>query len=237
MGWERNRFLESESIIEDLICCMCTDVVQDPVQAPCQHTYCDKCIKNWLARDKGTCPECRTQLSLESLAIPSRMIQKQLGQLTIRCQNYVDSCRLMCKFEHIEQLKQHEQRGCQSGNAEDMVDMILKNKTMELEKVLSQMGKTIREKETVISEKDTKMSTLEKMLNEKRIPMESTSWEPSAPSIEMLEPSSTTGISSELSKLNLLEGTLPSNEFLEPSSTTRISSELCNPDLLEGTLY
>ena len=184
MGWDTKRFIDPESIQDDLMCCICQEVLEEPVQAPCEHTFCQKCIQRWLDQGQETCPEDRKKLDLKSLQPSLRVTRKLLDKLTIRCKNQVDGCPLMCKMEHMQKLVQHEEKGClaESNVSEREVD--------ELKKMVANKDKEIAEKEATISH-------LRRLLKEgTRIGMEASAFEPSAPPLEILESTPTTATSS-----------------------------------------
>ncbi|XP_038619181.1 RING finger protein 151 isoform X2 [Tachyglossus aculeatus] len=43
-----------------LLCSVCYGVLRQPVGLPCRHTFCRKCIVQWLVRQR-TCPCCRRE--------------------------------------------------------------------------------------------------------------------------------------------------------------------------------
>ncbi|XP_028325135.1 E3 ubiquitin-protein ligase TRIM8-like [Gouania willdenowi] len=45
---------------EELLCPICLNVFEEPIQLPCKHSYCTTCISEAWAKDKATvrCPEC-----------------------------------------------------------------------------------------------------------------------------------------------------------------------------------
>jgi hypothetical protein len=54
---------------DDIECDVCRD--EKPVYIPlitCAHSYsfCEKCIKKWLAKGHSTCPKCRAILSIRN---------------------------------------------------------------------------------------------------------------------------------------------------------------------------
>lgn len=51
---------------EGLLCCVCRDVLERPLQAPCEHAYCSACISSWLVHHHS-CPEDRLPLDVGSL--------------------------------------------------------------------------------------------------------------------------------------------------------------------------
>ena len=114
MGWNIDRFLAKDTIVSEFICSICTDVVECPVQTPCQHLFCNECIRRWINEGNRTCPEDRQALTVNALKPPSRLTLQFLNKLIIRCKNYNDGCRLMTTFEDVIQLKEHETNQCQA---------------------------------------------------------------------------------------------------------------------------
>ncbi|KAK6186397.1 hypothetical protein SNE40_008439 [Patella caerulea] len=102
MGYDIDRFLHV--INEGLLCCICQDVLQDPVQAPCEHAFCRLCIQGWL-RDEKSCPEDRRPLIVEELRPLFRYMKNDLDKLKIRCKNIRQGCQYTCNLEYI---KAHE---------------------------------------------------------------------------------------------------------------------------------
>lgn len=78
MGYDLKRFIAK--IDEDFHCTICRLVLENPVQTPCNHTFCDKCIKLWLAIN-STCPVDRrplTNTDLKPLEEPFRHLWNRL---------------------------------------------------------------------------------------------------------------------------------------------------------------
>lgn len=82
MGYDLTRF--SGEINDEFICTICTLVLENPVQTPCEHSFCDDCIKGWLFMNK-TCPVDRRQLTTIELSVPSRVLRNLLNNLNIAC--------------------------------------------------------------------------------------------------------------------------------------------------------
>ena len=115
MGFELDRFLEKERIPSELICSICTDILEDPVQTPCEHNYCSDCINRWLKgqlRGQRTCPEDRKPLASDELRPANRLTRQLLSSLIVRCKHYSDGCCLMSKFEDMPRLVEHETNQC-----------------------------------------------------------------------------------------------------------------------------
>ncbi|CAL8256919.1 unnamed protein product [Boreogadus saida] len=64
MGFDLERFVGY--VNDGLLCCVCRDVLERPLQAPCEHAYCSACISSWLLHHHS-CPEDRTPLDVGSL--------------------------------------------------------------------------------------------------------------------------------------------------------------------------
>ena len=140
---------------------------------------------------------------------PTRITQQLLNNLTIRCQNHVDGCHLQCKLEYIQQLTQHEQQWCQAANNEKKREINdLKKKIMELQDALSVQQGAINDKDKLIMEHEETLSHLidEKLIDKNNSTMESSSFPPSAPPVELLESTSITLRCSELVNQDSLEG-------------------------------
>ncbi|XP_033626469.1 E3 ubiquitin-protein ligase NRDP1-like [Asterias rubens] len=102
MGYDVERFVGS--INDGLLCCICRDVLEDPLQAPCEHAYCTSCIHAWLVHDQ-ICPEDRQPLTQDQLHPIFRYMRNDLNQLRLRCRNRVAGC---CDEVMLENLTRHE---------------------------------------------------------------------------------------------------------------------------------
>lgn len=82
MGYDLVRFIGA--IDEEFYCTICTMVLEEPLQSPCDHLFCSNCIKDWLVVDKS-CPVDRRPLTINSLKPPARYFLNMLGKLDIKC--------------------------------------------------------------------------------------------------------------------------------------------------------
>ena len=83
MGFDLNIFVDS--VDEELMCCICTDVLEDAVQLiPCQHLYCRSCLLNWLSV-KAICPVDGQRVNEKCVTPAPRSIQNMLSKLNVRC--------------------------------------------------------------------------------------------------------------------------------------------------------
>ncbi|KAG7475333.1 RING finger protein 151-like [Solea senegalensis] len=106
MGYDLERFVGY--VNEGLLCCVCRDVLERPLQAPCEHAYCSACISNWLVHHHS-CPEDRLPLDVCNLKPLYRYMRNDLNRLQIRCVNAARGCDVVCS---LESLHTHEEECC-----------------------------------------------------------------------------------------------------------------------------
>lgn len=90
MGFEVDRFSQQPS--PEVICIICTSVLDDPVQCGNQHNFCRGCITKWLStlndgtgELNGTCPACRSEMSIQRLKGSPASLKRRLSKLKILC--------------------------------------------------------------------------------------------------------------------------------------------------------
>lgn len=71
-------------IDEEFQCAICTEILENPVQSPCEHIFCNECIKGWLAVD-SSCPVDRIPLTITDLKSIPRYFRNMLDKLEIKC--------------------------------------------------------------------------------------------------------------------------------------------------------
>lgn len=127
MGYDLERFVGY--VNEGLLCCVCRDVLERPLQAPCEHAFCSSCISSWLVYHRS-CPEDRLPLDVGSLkplyrsahlfvciytckgslfqthvcSFPfgtDRYMRNDLTRLQIRCVNAAQGCEVVCPLENL----------------------------------------------------------------------------------------------------------------------------------------
>ena len=180
MGWNIGRFIDIDRVLDDFICVICTDVVENPVQTPCEHIFCRDCIMEWLISGKNSCPVDRKPLKLDNLNPVNRMTIQLLNKLIIRCKNYSEGCFLMATLENMSNLIRHEKDYCanvQNIRAQGEIDE-LKETISQLEDELSferdswkelhsERKENLKGQLNFIKEMDKKIKGLSDMLNEK----------------------------------------------------------------------
>ena len=104
MGIDAERFI---NVNQELICCICTGVLEDPVETPCHHVFCSKCISRWLAQSStgiSTCPVCRLDISILTQEPLPPLVNKIIARQQIRCDFAEYGCS---EVVELELLKNH----------------------------------------------------------------------------------------------------------------------------------
>ena len=86
-----------------LHCCICSNVIKDPVMCHNEHIFCRACITRHLMYSH-TCPTCMQPLTVETLRQASRGIRNLLSELQIRCEFFDRGCG---KFVQLGDLERH----------------------------------------------------------------------------------------------------------------------------------
>lgn len=106
MGFDIERF--SGKVNEGLLCSICRDVLEEPLQAPCEHAFCSACIQAWLTH-YNSCPEDRLTLWPSDLKPIFRYMKNDLNALKIRCDNESRGCKALVR---LDALKTHLKEEC-----------------------------------------------------------------------------------------------------------------------------
>jgi hypothetical protein len=78
--------MDETSIHSELICIICKKPFVEPVSTPCDHTFCRECLKQWIDKNKKTCPTCRHPiLSIDLVTQVSRPLRNMVDRLRIKC--------------------------------------------------------------------------------------------------------------------------------------------------------
>ena len=84
-------------------CCICTNVIKDPVMCHNEHIFCRACITRHLMYSH-TCPTCMQPLTVETLRQAPRGVRNMLAELKIRCKFFDRGCG---KFIQLGDLERH----------------------------------------------------------------------------------------------------------------------------------
>ncbi|XP_022664110.1 E3 ubiquitin-protein ligase NRDP1-like isoform X2 [Varroa jacobsoni] len=113
MGYELARFVSASasgsgaagtpiSVDEELVCPICSGVLQEPVHTPqCEHAFCKECIHNWIDR-KPSCPIDRSAITIQELKPVPRILRTLLSRLTLSCKFAEHGCTEVVKLDRLE---------------------------------------------------------------------------------------------------------------------------------------
>ncbi|KAG2203032.1 hypothetical protein INT47_013248 [Mucor saturninus] len=103
----------------ELLCGVCTDVLEDPIQVHCpeDHMFCSKCIHSHVEYGQATCPLCFTMLDKSTFQL-SKFVTRQIGRLRIQCAYSENGCPWQGLFSdnHISEC---EYKPCRCPNADN----------------------------------------------------------------------------------------------------------------------
>ena len=99
-GYDEGRF--EDPVRPDVLCSICQDVLRNP--KACQnkeHPFCYACIIQHL-ENSHTCPECREDLTPETLKNPPRFLLSYLEDLKINCDHNSRGCPDYVRLENLQ---------------------------------------------------------------------------------------------------------------------------------------
>lgn len=112
MGYEVTRFICE--IDQEFMCTICTMVLEDAMQSPCDHLFCKECILGWLAADRS-CPVDRGALEAVDLKPVARFFRNLLEKFMIKCDFGKRIEMKMCWSSDRKMVKYvSEQQGCET---------------------------------------------------------------------------------------------------------------------------
>lgn len=82
MGYELASFVGE--VDQEFLCSICKMVLEIPVETPCEHTFCSKCLKQWMAVEPN-CPVDQQHLNAYDLRNMPRYFLNLLDKLEVRC--------------------------------------------------------------------------------------------------------------------------------------------------------
>lgn len=99
MGYDSSRF--TAEISEELLCSICSEVLEEAITTDCEHLFCRKCITDWLSVNR-TCPIDRLYITGRNIRAAPRVIRNLLGKLEIRCDYVSDGCQAIVALESLQ---------------------------------------------------------------------------------------------------------------------------------------
>ncbi|KAM5288121.1 ligand of Numb protein X 2 [Ctenodactylus gundi] len=84
--WTRENHLYNyqDEVDDDLVCHICLQPLLQPLDTPCGHTFCYKCLRNFL-QEKDFCPLDRKRLHFKLCKKSSILVHKLLDKLLVFC--------------------------------------------------------------------------------------------------------------------------------------------------------
>ncbi len=105
MGFMVDRFVSN--VDQNLVCNICTGVMDQAVVTLCGHSFCEECLKTWLDRpETDSCPGCRSYTSRFDL-IPNLAVRNMIDALLVWCDNSERGCKIVMR---LESLRKHLER-------------------------------------------------------------------------------------------------------------------------------
>lgn len=86
---------------DEYLCSICLCVFENPVHGPCGHTFCLKCIENWIPMNVNACPLDKKQLYKKDLVPVSIPFRNLLNRLDIKCDFEPAGCTNVCQMHHL----------------------------------------------------------------------------------------------------------------------------------------
>lgn len=101
MGLDIELFVHPERISSQLICPICTQVLDSPVQTATEHLFCEEELLEWMSRS-SLCPITKTELDPASIRKPGRIVLNMLAELEMYCKNRGNGCTWTGPHEHLD---------------------------------------------------------------------------------------------------------------------------------------
>ncbi|KAL8181183.1 UNVERIFIED_CONTAM: hypothetical protein K2H54_049185, partial [Gekko kuhli] len=96
-----------DEVDDELVCHICLQPLLQPMDTPCGHTYCFKCLENFM-QEYSFCPMDRKKLSFQHCRKSSLLVRNLLDKLTVLCPFQEDCTQTMQRCE----LEAHLQNRC-----------------------------------------------------------------------------------------------------------------------------
>ncbi|CAL8294382.1 unnamed protein product [Lota lota] len=97
---------------DDLVCHICLQPLVQPLDTPCGHTFCARCLRSFL-QDRDFCPLDRARLQLQACRRSSILVHKLLDKLSVSCP-HASACSLGMPRCDLEAHLKHRCPGTQS---------------------------------------------------------------------------------------------------------------------------
>ncbi|XP_035382543.1 ligand of Numb protein X 2a isoform X1 [Electrophorus electricus] len=111
-AWENHLYNYRLEVDDDLVCHICLQPLVQPLDTPCGHTFCARCLRSFL-QERDFCPLDRARLQLQGCRRSSILVHKLLDKLSVTCP-LTPSCSLSMPRCDLEAHLKHRCPGTQS---------------------------------------------------------------------------------------------------------------------------
>ena len=98
-GFDESQF--ETAVSDELKCCICTKVLNNPRGCPNKHFFCHNCIIRHL-QNVDFCPVCRETLTPDTLQDPPRALTRSLSELRIHCDYQKKGCKVVVSLGDLQ---------------------------------------------------------------------------------------------------------------------------------------
>ena len=89
------KFLLPKNLRKELLCPVCLQILDKPVETTCQHYFCVQCMKGVIDSGRnGSCPVCKENIG--PLKVPTRMVLRLIAEQEVIC----TTCRKSVNYEN-----------------------------------------------------------------------------------------------------------------------------------------
>uniref|UniRef100_A0A8C1GE64 Ligand of numb-protein X 2a n=2 Tax=Cyprinus carpio TaxID=7962 RepID=A0A8C1GE64_CYPCA len=110
--WENHLYNYRLEVDDDLVCHICLQPLVQPLDTPCGHTFCARCLRSFL-QERDFCPLDRAHLQLQVCRRSSILVHKLLDKLSVTCP-LTPSCSLSMPRCDLEAHLKHRCPGTHS---------------------------------------------------------------------------------------------------------------------------
>ncbi|KAI4881728.1 hypothetical protein NFI96_026566 [Prochilodus magdalenae] len=114
-SWENHLYNYRLEVDDDLVCHICLQPLVQPLDTPCGHTFCARCLRSFL-QERDFCPLDRARLQLHGCRRSSILVHKLLDKLSVTCP-LTPACSLSMPRCDLEAHLKHRCPGTQSQRA------------------------------------------------------------------------------------------------------------------------
>ncbi|XP_051543336.1 ligand of Numb protein X 2-like isoform X3 [Myxocyprinus asiaticus] len=114
-AWENHLYNYRLEVDDDLVCHICLQPLVQPLDTPCGHTFCARCLRSFL-QERDFCPLDRAYLQLQVCRRSSILVHKLLDKLSVICP-LTPTCSLSMPRCDLEAHLKHRCPGTQSQRA------------------------------------------------------------------------------------------------------------------------